>query len=115
MNATLKKAAVAAVATLALGAGVVSMSAPAEAGPPGVWHHPGYYGGHWRGGWWGPAVGLGIVGGLVAGAAIAGSGPYYGPGPYYGGPGYDPGCWQPRPMYNAWGRFIGQRMVNVCY
>lgn len=111
MSVTLRKTAVAAVAALALSAGVVSMSAPAEA-QGRVWHNGGYYGGHWRGGWWGPAVGLGIVGGLVAGAAIANSGPYYGPGPYYG---YDNGCWQPRPIYDAWGRYIGTRPVNVCY
>jgi hypothetical protein len=109
MNVSLKKTAIAAVAALALGAGVaVSTTAPAEAGP--VWHHGGYYGGHWRGGWWGPAIGLGIIGGVIAGAAVANSGPYYGPGPYYGD-----GCWQPRAMYDAWGRYIGQRMVNVCY
>jgi len=108
MNAPWKKAAVVAVAALALGAGVVSMSAPAEAAPP-IWHHGGYWGGHWHGGWWGPAIGLGIVGGLVAGAAMANPGPYYGPGPY------DPSCWQPRPIYDAWGRYIGTRPVNVCY
>ena len=113
MNGRLKRTAIAAVAALTLGAGVaVSTSAPADAAPPPVWHHGGYYGGHWRGGWWGPAVGLGILGGVIAGAAVANSGPYYGPGPYYGN---DDGCWQPRPIYNAWGRYIGQRMVNVCY
>ena len=48
---------------------------------------------------------------MIAGAAIANSGPYYGPGPYYA----DDGCWQPRAMYDAWGRYVGQRMVNVCY
>ena len=111
MIGNLKKTAIAAVAALALGAGVaVSASAPAAAAPPGVWHHGGYYGGHWRGGWWGPAVGLGILGGLFAGAAIANSGPYYGsdPGPY------DDGCWRPRPIYDAWGRYVGTRTVNVC-
>jgi len=116
MNGSVKKVAIAAVAALALGAGVASMSTPAAAGPPGhVWHQGGYYGGHWRGGWWGPAVGLGIVGGLVAGAAIANSGPYYGPGPGYGPGPYGDSCWQPRPMYDAWGRYVGSRTVNVCY
>jgi hypothetical protein len=105
MNATLKKTAIAAVAALTLGAGVaVSTTSPAEA----YWRH-GYY--HNNGGW-GPAVGLGILGGVIAGAAIANSGPYYGPGPAYG---YDDGCWQPRPIYNPWGRYVGRRMVNVCY
>jgi hypothetical protein len=59
-------------------------------------------------------VGLGILGGVIAGAAIANSGPNYGPGPYGPGP-YGDSCWQPRPLYNAWGRYVGQRMVNVCY
>jgi hypothetical protein len=113
MSMNVKKTLVAAVAALALGGGVaVATTAPAEAycGPHGC-----YGGGHWHrgGGWgWGPAVGLGIIGGAIAGAAIANSGPYYGPGPYYG---YGDGCWQPRAMYDAWGRYIGQRMVNVCY
>jgi hypothetical protein len=114
MNGNLKKAAIAAVAALALGAGVaVSTTAPAEAACYG----PNCYGGHWHrggGGGWGPAVGLGILGGAIAGAAIANSGPYYGPGPYYGD-GDGDSCWQPRPMFDRWGRYIGRRMVNVCY
>jgi len=116
MSGNFKKTAVAVVAALALGAGVaVSTTAPAEAfcGPQGCygggWHGGG---GHWHGGGWGPAVGLGILGGVIAGAAIANSGPYYGPGPYYG---YGDSCWQSRPVYNAWGRYIGNRPVNVCY
>ena len=118
MIGNLKKTAIAAVATLALGAGVaVSTTAPAEAapcGPHGCYggHYYGGYGGYRHNGGWGPAVGLGILGGVIAGAAIANSGPYYGPGPYYG---YGDGCWRPRPVYNAWGRYVGQRMVNVCY
>ncbi len=120
MNGNLKKTAVAAVAALALGAGVaVSTTAPAEAfcGTHGCygggqWHRGYYGGGYWHNGGWGPAIGLGILGGVIAGSAIANSGPYYGPGPYYG---YGNGCWQPRPMYDAWGRYLGQRMVNVCY
>jgi len=125
MRSTLMKTAVAAVAVLAIGAGVaVSTSAPAAAAPPAPWNHSGFYGhsgsyghnyyGHnyyGRGGGWGPAVGLGIVGGVIAGAAIANSQSYYGPDPYYA----DSGCWQPRTMYDAWGRYVGQRMVNVCY
>jgi hypothetical protein len=117
MSGNLKKIAFAAVAALAIGAGVaVSTAGPADA--QDMWrHHGGYYGhgggwhgGGWHGGGWGPAVGLGILGGAIAGAAIANSAPYYGPGPYYGND-----CVQPRPMYDAWGRYIGDRMVNVCY
>jgi hypothetical protein len=59
-------------------------------------------------------VGLGILGGVVAGAAIANSGPYYGSG-YYGPGPYGDGCWQPRAVYDAWGRYAGTRTVNVCY
>src|SRR5579863_10287452 len=109
MRLNLKKSIAVGVTALALAGGLAATIEPASANP--VWHHPGYYGGHWRGGWWGPAIGLGIVGGLVAGAAIAGSGPYYGPAP---APGYDPGCWQQRPTYDAWGRFMGYQPVNVC-
>ena len=108
MNATLKKTAVAAVAALALAGGVaVSTTSPAAA-QYRHWHNGGWH----HGGGWGPAVGLGILGGAIAGAAIANSGPYYGPGPGYA---YDDGCLQPRAMYDAWGRYIGRRMVNVCY
>jgi len=115
MTGNWKRTAFAAVAALTIGAGVaVSTTAPAAAQE--MWRHHGYYGGGgWHGGgWhhgggWGPAIGLGILGGAIAGAAIANSGPYYGPGPYADD------CVQPRAMYDAWGRYIGQRMVNVCY
>ena len=47
MNGSLKKTAIAAVAALALGAGVaVSTTAPAEAGRPASGTIGGYYGGH---------------------------------------------------------------------
>lgn len=62
----------------------------------------------WKGGW-GPAIGLGIAGGILAGAAYAGSGYYgYGPGYYVGGP---VGCrWVAR--HDAWGNYRGS--VKVC-
>jgi hypothetical protein len=45
-------------------------------------------GGGWRGGW-GPGIGLGVVGGLAAGALVAGAARPY----YYDGPGYyEGGC-----------------------
>ncbi len=47
----------------------------------------------------GPAV----VGGLAAGALLAA--PYYG----YGG-----SCNTYTPMYDAYGNYIGQQLVNVC-
>ena len=71
---------------------------------------PGWGGGYWNSGWggcgwgncWGPAVGLGVLG-LAAGTAIA-NGPYWG----------DNGCWQVRPVYDRYGRFLGRQTVNVC-
>ena len=76
---------------------------------------------------WGPAVGLGILGGVAAGAiiggAIANSGPgYYGPG-YVVQPGYAAypgyygdapvGCpggyWARMPVYDPYGNVVGYR------
>jgi hypothetical protein len=69
----------------------------------GVWHGGYWRGGYWNNGWWGPAVAAGVL----TGAAIATSAPYWGGG--YGG-----GCWQVRPTYDAYGNFLGQQSVNVC-
>ncbi len=73
--------------------------------------HPGYWrGGVWYGGWWGPAIAAGVL----TGAAIAASAPYWG-GYGYDGYGYGgQGCWQVRPTYDAYGNFLGQQNVNVC-
>ena len=77
----------------------------------------------WRRGWGGPAVGLGILGGVAAGAivgsAIANS---YGPayvvqpgyvpyGAYAGGPpvGCPSGYWARRPVYDPYGNVVGYR------
>jgi hypothetical protein len=78
----------------------------------------------WRGG--GGAVAAGVIGGIAAGALIAGAGrPYYGdpgyygyaPAPaYYGGPGYyyGPPCrWQRQRFWDGYGWRI--RRVRVCY
>ena len=112
MNAFLKKSAVAAVAALTLGLGTVAATTPVEAAG-WAWH------GGWGRGWgWGPAVGLGVVGGAVAGAAIASNGPYYGYyGPYYGPGPYaapPPNCTAYRPVYDAYGHYLGRRPVDVC-
>jgi hypothetical protein len=82
------------VAALVLALGVAAAS-PASADPYWSHHHRGY---------WGPAVGLGIVG-LAAGAIIASQGPYYDGGD---------DCTRWRPVYDAWGRYLGRRPVNVC-
>ena len=55
------------------------------------------------GGWWGPAA----VGGVAAGALLAA--PYYGYGYGYGG-----SCTAYSPMYDTYGNYIGQQLVNAC-
>ena len=74
----------------------------------GGWHGGGFHGGGWHGGGWaGPAV----VGGLAAGALLAAPYAYgygYGPGYGYGG------CTSYQPMYDAYGRYLGQQLVNDC-
>jgi hypothetical protein len=74
----------------------------------GGWAHGGGWGGHRRyGGWggYGYGLGLGLLGGALAGSMIAS--PYYG---YYG----DDSCLTYQPVYNRWGYVIGQRPVYVC-
>ncbi len=113
MRNTISKAMIAGVAALSLAGSVFVTTEPATAA--GFWHGGGgFHGGGWRGGgwhggggWWGPAV----VGGLAAGALLA--------APYdYGGYGYGYGyrntCTGYSPMYDAYGNYIGQQLVNVC-
>jgi hypothetical protein len=122
MNGSLKNTAIATVAALTLAASLaVSTSAPAAAAGSSVRNHAGMYGSHqsysggrnWRSdgdrGGFGPAIGLGLLGGAIAGAVVANS---YG---YDGGAYYGDSCLRPQPTYDAWGRFIGSQMVNVCY
>jgi len=97
--------AIAAVATIA--AGTMSAPPPADARCFGC------------------VLGLGVVAGAVAGAAIASSGPrYYGPPPgYVVYEGYDApypvacpgGYWARRPLHDGWGNFVGwSRPRFVC-
>jgi hypothetical protein len=90
--------AVATAATLAVTA--LAAPAPAEA----------------RGGRVAAGVGLGLLGGAIAGAAIANSGGYYGPGyGYYGGPAYyagGPCYWQRERFWDGYGWRV--RRVQVC-
>jgi hypothetical protein len=72
-------------------------------GGGGGWHGGGGHGGGWNGGWAGPA----IVGGLAAGALLGGA--YYG-----GGYGYGGGCGTYAPIYDAYGNYLGQQLVNGC-
>jgi hypothetical protein len=102
----MKKTLAAVLAAATIAGAAVSSSTPAEA--------------RWRGG----AVAAGVIGGIAAGALIAGAAanPYYGPGyyggpapVYYGGPGYyGPRCyWERQRFWDGWGwRF---RNVRVCY
>jgi hypothetical protein len=67
----------------------------------------------------GAAVGLGILGGVIVGSAIAGAYAY--PRVYYPVPGYEPyyvyyapapvacpgGYWARRPIYDRWGNVVG--------
>ena len=86
------KLAAGALAALTLTVGVFAAPTQAEA--------------RWRGGW-GPAVGLGIAAGVLAGAAYATTAPGY----YVGGP---VGCrWVAR--YDAWGNYRGSMKVCDVY
>jgi len=67
--------------------------------------------------WWGPAIGLGILGGIAAGAYLATAPRGYVAYPGYAQPLYGPGCyWASQPLYDRWGRVAGYtgRPVMVC-
>jgi hypothetical protein len=117
MSASIKRMVVGSLAALAIAVGTVGASAAPLPNKGAVGHnfHPGAggmgHGGgnHWHGGGgggWGPAaVGLGILG-LAAGAAAASQGEPE--------PGYGDGCTAYRPVYDAYGNYMGRRPVNVC-
>jgi hypothetical protein len=117
MRNTISRTMIAGLAGLALAGSGVATAEPASAAVwhggggfhgGGAWHggggwHGGGRGWHGGGGWWGPAV----VGGLAAGALLA--------APYYGyGYGYGNSCTAYSPVYDAYGNYIGQQLVNVC-
>ncbi len=91
MRATFKKTIAASLAAVTLAAAV--SATPASAGG---WH------GGWRhhGGYWGPAVGLGLfglaVGAMAASAAAQNE------------------CVRYQPVYDAYGNYAGRQAVNVC-
>ena len=137
MVQSVKKSVIATVAALGIGAAIVGPATPAFAqtlhgggGHGGGWHGGGgnwhggatsawrggsnWHGGGtaWRGGgWhnrgygygygWGPAVGIGVAG-LAAGAIIGAEGPY------------GDGCLTYQAVYDAYGRYAGQREVYIC-
>ena len=83
------------------------------------WHGGrGGRGHHGHRGWGGGAIAAGIIGGLALGALAAGasSGRSYAAPVYATDPIYDrPVCYRAaRPTYDAWGRYVGERMVRVC-
>jgi hypothetical protein len=103
-------AASAAMFALAFG---VAVSTPASAGHwfhgGGGWHGGGggWHGGGWRGGGWHGGYGgwgWGAAGLGLGGLAVA---------PYYGDPGYS-GCSTYQPIFDRWGRYLGQQLVYVC-
>jgi len=118
MRNTISRATIAGLAALSLMGSLVATSEPAAAQfhgggrgggihgggfHGGGWHGGGWHGGGWHrgGGWAGPA----IVGGLAAGALLA--------APYAYGNGYG-GCTSYAPIYDAYGNFLGQQLVNGC-
>jgi hypothetical protein len=124
MRNTISRATIAGLAALSLMGSLIATSEPAAAQfdgggrgggfhgggfhGGGGWHGGGWHGGRWHrgGGWAGPA----IVGGLAAGALLAEPYAYgYGYGPYgYGG------CTSYAPIYDAYGNYLGQQLVNGC-
>jgi len=111
MRAFLKK-----TAAVSLTALIVSVSALGPSTTPAsaaTWRGGGWHGGAWHGGWhggrywgWGP----GLAFGALASAAIA-SAPYYYP---YSYPYAYNGCVSYQPVYDRWGRYLGQQPVNMC-
>ena len=106
---TNRKTLAASAASLALAAVLATTPAFAD------WH--GGRGHHGHRGWGGGAIAAGIIGGLALGAlAVGGSRrayaqPVYGADPVY----EEPVCYRvARPTYDAWGRYVGERMVRVC-
>ena len=93
MRAISKLTVAGAVAALSLTA--IVAATPAAADP---WHH-------YHHGYWGPAVAAGVIG-LAAGAIIASQQPVYV---------VNDGCVRWRPVYDRYGRYLGDRRVNVCY
>ena len=109
---TNRKTLAASAASLALAAVLATTPAFAD------WH--GGRGGrshHGHRGWGGGAIAAGIIGGLALGAlAVGGSRRAYAEQVYGADPVYDgPVCYRAaRPTYDAWGRYVGERMVRVC-
>jgi hypothetical protein len=85
MRVTLSKTIALSLAALTLSVGL--SAAPAEAHP---WPHHGFHGF----GLLGAVIGLGLIGGAIAA--------------------HEQDCARYRPVYDAWGNYIGKRAVNIC-
>ena len=126
MRNTISKAMIAGVAALSLAGSVFATTEPATAA--GYWrggggfHGGGWHGGGWHGGgrgwnggggwgWGGPAVSRRPGCGRAARRPVLLGG--YGNGYGYGY-GYGNTCTAYSPMYDAYGNYIGQQLVNVC-
>ncbi len=108
MTSFLRKTLTGGVTALSLGALVVATSSPASA----QWR------GHRVGGWRGPGIAAGVIGGLALGALA--TRPYA-----YGAPVYEeyyppadyvvPACHREwRPVYTSSGYYVRDRLVRVC-
>lgn len=104
---------------LTVPAAALAMVALLSATPASADWHGGRGGrghGHGHHGWGGGAIAAGIIGGLALGALAAGSSRHARAAPLYTEPVYDgPVCYRDvRPVHDAWGRYLGERVVRVC-
>jgi hypothetical protein len=88
MRISVKKTVAASLAALTLGLAVVSTPASAH-----TWH--GGWGHH---GFWGPGLVFGLAAGAIATSAY----------------GYNYDCVRYRPVYDAYGNYVGREPVNIC-
>jgi hypothetical protein len=97
-------------------AATIAVSLAATATDASAWYRRGGWG--WRGGYWGPGVAAGVIGGaVIAGAIIASRPAGYVVYPGYAQPVYAPGCyWAAQPLYDPYGRVVGYggQPVQVC-
>jgi len=82
-----------------------------------LWSAPAFADGWGRGGgyFWGPAAAIGLLGGVVAGSALAAAAQPVYPAGYgvYAEPG--PICYLTRqPVVDGWGNLVSYRRVRVC-
>ncbi len=102
---TIRKVLTASLAGLTMAALLAATPAAAD------WHGHGGGRGGGHHGWGGGALAAGIIGGLALGALAAGASSRAYAAPVYDGP----VCYRDvRPVHDAWGRYLGERVVRVC-